>query len=206
MPGAREKDPDSQAAYEVRVTDGVQRFRSYPEGKKELEEVPLPPRNGWVVPANEWSELPEMVGTDFRLKVQQAPDVLANGRRIKVFQYYASVEDNLCPFAPSEDYAFFTVSKTVAVACYGEVWTDEDMNIIRMSKRLDLSEHLKAFRGWEDVEVVITYGWLRRADDPPRLVPLTIYTEASDYSHSYWCRGYFTDYSVFSVRARLVTN
>src|ERR1700686_1106530 len=101
-----------------------------------------------------------MVGTDFRLKVQRAPDVVANGRRMKVFQYYASVEDNLCPFAPVEDYAFFTVSKTVAVACYGEVWTDEDMNIIRMSKRLDLSEKLKAFRGWGDVHVILTYGWL----------------------------------------------
>jgi hypothetical protein len=201
--GSGDKDPDVRATYEVRVIDGVQRFRSYPDGKKELEEVPLPLRNGFVVPANEWSQLPEMVGTDFRLKVHQAPDIVVNERRMKVFQYYASVEDNLCPMAPVEDFGFFTVSKTVAVACYGEVWTDEKLNIFRMSERLELSEKLKAFRGWEDVHVVLTYGWLKRLDDPPRLVPLTIYTEARYKKHIYWCRGHFTDYRVFSVRVTL---
>jgi hypothetical protein len=204
--GSGDKEPDVQAAYEVRVIDGVQRFRSYPDGKKELEEVPLPPRNGFVVPANEWSQLPKMVGTDFRLKVHQAPDMVRNKRRMKVFQYYASVEDNLCPLQPVEDFGFFTVSKTVAVACYGEVWTDEKLNIIRISERLELSEKLKAFRGWEDIYVVLTYGWLERADEPPWLAPLTIYTEARYKKHIYWCRGHFTDYSVFSVRATLVKN
>jgi hypothetical protein len=201
--GSGDKDPDFQAAYEVRVIDGVQRFRTYPDGKKELEEIPLPLRNGWVVPADEWSKLPKMVGRDLQLKVQQAPDIVVNHRRMKVFQYYASVEDNLCPFEAVEDYAFFTVSKTVAVACYGEVWTDDDMNIIRISERLDLSEKLRAFQGWEDVHVVLTYGWLRRTDEPPRLIPLTIYTESRDNRHIYWCRGHFTDYSVFSVRMKL---
>jgi hypothetical protein len=204
--GSGDNDPDAEAAYEVRVIDGVERFRSYPDGKKELEEVPLPLRNGWVLPADEWSQLPKMVGTDFRLKVHQAPDVVMNERRVKVFQYYASVEDNLCPFEPVEDFGVFTVSKAVAVACYGEVWTDEDMNILRMSKRLDFSEKLKAFRGWEDVHVVLTYGWLKRANEPPRLAPLTIYSEARYKKHIYWCRGHFADYSVFSVRATLVIN
>jgi hypothetical protein len=205
--GSGDKDPYAEAAYEVRVIDGVQRFRGYPDGKKEFEDVPFRFRtNGWVVPANEWSQLPKMVGTDFRLKVHQAPDVVVNERRVKVFQYYASVEDNLCSFEPVEDFGFFAVGKTLAVACYGEVWTDENMNIIRMSKRLDLSEKLKAFRGWEDVHVVLTYGWLKRANEPPRLAPLTIYSEARDKKHIYWCRGHFTDYSVFSVRATLVTN
>jgi hypothetical protein len=201
-----DNDPDAEATYEVRVIDGVQRFRSYPDGKKESEEVPLPLRNGWVLPADEWSKLPKLVGTDLRLKVRQAPDVVMNERRVKVFQYYASAEDNLCPFEPVEDFAFFTVAKTVPVACYGEVWTDEDMNILRMSERLDLSEKLKAFRGWEDVHVVLTYGWLKRANEPPRLAPLTIYSEARDKKHIHWCRGHFTDYSVFSVRATLLIN
>lgn len=204
--GTGDKEPDLEAAYEVRVIDGVQRFRSYPDGKKEFEEVPLPIRNAWALPADEWSKLPKMVGTDFRLKVRQVPDVVVNERRMKVFQFYASVEDDLCSFEPVEDFGFFTVGKTVAVACYGEVWTDEDMNILRMSERFDLSEKLKAFRGWEGNNVIITYGWLDRANEPPRLAPLTIYTEALDKKHTYWCRGNFTDYRVFSVRARLVAN
>src|ERR1700676_940207 len=204
--GSGDKDPDVQAAYEIRVIDGVQRFRSYPDGKKEFEEVPFPLRNGFVVPATEWSQLPKMVGTDFRLKVNQAPDIVVNERRMKVFQYYASVEDNLCPMAPVEDFGFFIVSKTVAVACYGEVWTDEKLNIIRISERLELAEKLKAVKGWEDLHVVLTYGWLNRADEPPRIVPLTIYTEARYKKHIFWCRGHFTDYHVFNVRARLIIN
>jgi Trypsin-like peptidase domain len=204
--GTGDKEPDVEAAYEIRVIDGDQKFRSFPDGKKDLDEIPVPYRNAWVNPADEWSKLPKLVGTDLRLKVRQAPDVVMNERRMKVFQYYASVEDNLCPFESVEDFGFFTHSKTVAVACYGEVWTDEDMNILRISERLDFSEKLKAFQGWEDPHVIVTYGWLKRANEPPRLVPLTIYTEVRDKKHIYWCRGNFTDYRVFSVRATLVTN
>jgi Trypsin-like peptidase domain len=204
--GTGDKEPDVEASYEVRVINGDQKFRDFPDGKKDLDEIPLPHRNAWVNPADEWSTLPKLVGTDLRLKVHQAPDVVMNERRMKVFQYYASVEDNLCPFEPVEDYGLFTRSKIVAVACYGEVWTDEDMNILRMSERLDLSEKLNTFKGWEDLHVIVTYGWLNRANDLPRLVPLTIYTEVRDKKHIYWCRGNFTDYRVFSVGARVVIN
>jgi trypsin-like peptidase len=204
--GSGDKEPDAEAEYEIRVIDGAQRFRSYPEGKKELREVPNPRRNGWVLPADEWSKLPSMVGTEFRLKVQQAADVVVNEQRTKVFQYYASVEDNLCPFEPVEDYGFFTIGKAVAVACYGEVWTDEDTNIVRISEHLDLSDKLKAYRGWEGSQIVLTYGWLKRADEPPRLVPLTIFTEARDKKHIYWCQGQFTDYRVFTSRTKIVAS
>jgi len=204
--GSGDKEPAAQAEYEVRVIDGVQRFRSYPDGKKELEEVPTPRQNGWVLPADEWTKLPKMVGTEFRLKVHQAADVVVNEKRMKVFQYYASVEDNLCPFAPVEDFGFFTISKTVALACYGEVWTDEDANIIRMSEHLELSDKLKAYRGWEDCQVVVTYGWLRRANEPLRLVPLTIFTEARYKKHVHWCRGQFRDYQIFSASVKIIAN
>src|SRR6266436_5270613 len=130
--GSGDKEPSALAEYEVRIIDGVQRFRRFPDGKSELEEISNPRVNGWVNPADEWSKVPNMVGTEFRLKVHQAADVVVNERRMKVFQYYASAEDNLCPFAPIEDFGFFAINKTVAVACYGEVWTDEDANVIRM--------------------------------------------------------------------------
>jgi Trypsin-like peptidase domain len=204
--GTEDREPDVEAVYEVRVIDGDQKYRSFPDGKKDLDEIALPHRSAWVNPADQWSKLPKLVGTDFRLKVHQAPDVVMNERRVKVFQYYATVEDNLCPFEPVESFGFFTISKTIAVACYGEVWTDENMNIVRMSERLDLSEKLRAFRGWEDYHTIVTYGWLKRTDETPLLVPWTIYAEGRDKKHIYWCRGNFTDYRVFSVRARLVTN
>jgi hypothetical protein len=181
MPGAREtRSPAARAEYQVRVIEGVQRFRMYPDGKKESEEVPNPRLNGWVLPADEWSKLPKMVGTEFRLKVHQAADLVVSEQRMKVFQYYASVEDTLCSFAPVEDFGFFTISKAVPVACYGEIWADEDANIIRMSKHLELSDKLKDYRGWDNAQFVLTYGWLKRANEPPRLVPLTIFTEARD--------------------------
>jgi hypothetical protein len=64
--------PAALAEYEVKVLDGFHRFREYPEGKKELENVPFPPVNTVVVPGGEWSELPQMVGTTLRLKIHQA--------------------------------------------------------------------------------------------------------------------------------------
>src|SRR5205809_1933156 len=198
--GSGDKEPAAEAEYEVRVIDGVQRFRRYPDGKKDLEEVPYPRLNGWVLPADEWSTLPTMVGTEFRLKVHQAADVVVNEQRMKVFQYYASVEDNLCPFTSIEDFGFLTTSKTVAVACYGEVWTDEDTNIIRMSQHLELSDKLNAYRGWEDYQAVLTYGWLKRANESARRVPLTIFTEARYKKHICWCRGLFTNYRIFGSR------
>src|SRR5712691_7474101 len=44
--GSGDKEPAAQAEYEVRVIDGVQRFRRYPDGNE--SEVPYPHLNGWV--------------------------------------------------------------------------------------------------------------------------------------------------------------
>lgn len=204
--GSGDRDPEASAAYQVRVIDGVQQFRRYPDGKNELKEIPQPQAQGWVTGSDEWSQLPKMVGTEYRLKVQQAPDVVLNRKRMKVFRYYSSVEDNLCPFAPIADFGVFVLRKTVAVACYGEAWTDQDMNIIRISLNLDLSEKLKSYRGWEEFQVVITYGRLQRENEPERLVPRTIFTQGRDKKHAYWCRGQFTDYQIFAAEARLLPN
>jgi hypothetical protein len=201
--GSGDKAPAAEAAYEVVVLDGYQRFREYPDGKKESEEIPHPRLNSWVIPAHEWSELPRMVGTEYQLKIHEAADVVVNKQGMKVFQYYSTVEDNLCPFAPVEDFGFFTISKPVPVACYGEVWTDGDANIIRMSEHLDLSHNLKAYRGWTGFQVVLTYGWLQRKDETPRLVPLTITTQAERGKRVYWCRGRFVNYQVFRSQVKM---
>jgi len=65
---------------------------------------------------------------------------------------------------------------------------------------------LKAFRGWHDAHSILTYGWLKKPNEQPRLVPLTIYTEAREGKHIYWCREHFTDYEMFSVGARIAAN
>jgi hypothetical protein len=35
-------------------------------------------------------------------------------------------------------------------------------------------EHYKLRGQWEDYQAVVTYGWLRRANESPRLIPLSI--------------------------------
>src|SRR6266487_5486870 len=199
--GSGDKMPVAVAAYEVQVLDGYQRFREYPDGKKELQDVPLPSVNTAVAKGGEWLELPQKVGTAPRFKIHQFPDTVVNGRRIKVFQYRAEVEDGICVFKSITDFVFFTTSKDFTVPCYGEVWTDEDTNILRISEHLELSGK------WRDYQSVVTYGWLRRTDEAPRLIPLTISTQAElNKKKVYWCRSMFTNYRVFSSRTKIIAN
>ncbi len=198
--GSGDKEPAAQAEYEVRILDGYQRFRDYPDGKEELESVPFPPLKNVVVPGGEWSELPEMVGSKLGLKIHKATDTTINGRRIKVFQYRGESEDAVCSFTSVFDFVFLVINKVVTVPCYGEVWTDEHANILRMS------EHYELPGKWKDYQSVVTYGWLKRADEPPRLVPLTIFTAAVYKKHVYWCRGQFTDYQIFDSRVKIIAN
>jgi hypothetical protein len=196
--GSGDKAPVAESAYEVQVLDGYQRFRKYPDGKKELQDVPLPPLNNAIGTGGEWSELPQMVGTELRLKIQQAPEVVVNGRRMKVFQYRADAEDGVCSFRSIFDFGFFAINKDVTVACYGEVWTDEEANILRMS------EHLENRGWWKHYQAVVTYGWLQRRDETPRLIPLTIATQAERGERVYWCHGRFVNYQVFRSRVKQV--
>jgi hypothetical protein len=196
--GSGDKEPAAQAAYEVRVIDGSQMFRSFPDGKKELEGIPPPSLNHSIVPGVEWSELPEMVGTELRLKVHQAADAHTNDKRMMVFQYAASVEDAVCRFTYLMDYMLFKTNRTVTVACYGEVWTDEDMNIIRISEHYELPGERKIYH------VVVIYGWLKRADEPARLIPLTISAKTQHLKQIDWCRGQFTDYQIFGSQIKII--
>ena len=195
--GSGNKAPVVESAYEVEVLDGYQRFRKYPDGKKELQDVPLPPLNTVMTSGGEWSELPQMVGTKLRLKIHQAPDVVVNDRRMKVFQYRADAEDDVCRFRSIFDFVFFKINKDVTLACYGEVWTDEEANILR------ISEHFEHLGWWKNYQAVVTYGWLQRSDDTPRLIPLTISAQAERGKKLYWCRGQFINYRSFTIQVKM---
>jgi hypothetical protein len=58
--GSGDRAPAAMSAYEVRAPDGYQRFGKYPNGKKELQDVPLPPMNPVMSTGGEWAELPGM--------------------------------------------------------------------------------------------------------------------------------------------------
>jgi trypsin-like peptidase len=202
--GSGNKEPTANAAYEVRVVDGFQKFRFYPDGDKELNRPEFPKLNGWSLGSDEWSELPKMVGEEYKLKIQRAKDAEINGQKVRVFQYHADSEDELCPFQPIEDYLFFTISKIVQVACYGEAWVDSDWNIIRISENLELSERKREYRGWYEYRAVLTYGHIKIGDEPARLAPLTTFVEGKNGRKSFWCRGTFSNYRMFGSHSRLV--
>jgi hypothetical protein len=196
--GSRDDVPVAVSAYEIQVLGGYQRFREYPEGKKQLRDIPFPPVNTVMVPGGEWSELPEMVGSELHLKIHQADDTVVNGQRLRVFQYWADPEDDVCRWKSVVDLGLFSVDKTVTVACYGEVWTDEDTNILR------ISEHYELPGKWKNYQAVVTYGWLGRKDEISVLMPLTITTQAEYNKKTYWCRGNFTDYRRFSSESKIL--
>jgi hypothetical protein len=197
--GVADKEPSADAAYEVRVADGYQQFRAYPDGKKELSDVPLPNLNNLIRPGGEWAELPEMVGTRLGLKIRQVPDFVDKGRRMKIFQYWADIEDDICKWRDIADFVLFQLNKDFSVACYGEVWTDEDTNILRMS------EHYELVGRWKEYSGVVTYG-SRQQGGQQRLVPLTISTQAKYHKKIYWCRGQFMNYQVFTAQVRIIAD
>lgn len=197
--GSGDKAPAAFAEYEVKILEGFQRFREYPDGKKELQNVPFPPVNTVVVPGGEWSELPQMVGMALRLKIRQAPGAVVDGHPIRVFQYQANSEDGVCVFKSVTDLLFGSHSKIASASCYGEVWTDAELNILRASLHLELPGQ------WRDYQSVVTYGWLRSAEEGPRLIPLTICTKVEFKKKVYWCRGLFTNYRIFDSRAKILT-
>jgi hypothetical protein len=189
--------PVAQAQYEVRVIDGYQRVRDYPSGKKNLENVPFPPMDTAIRPGDEWSSLLELVGSNLGLRVRRTDDAIVNGRRVRVFQYYAALEDGACAWSDVFDFVVFSFEKTHVRACRGEVWTDDDLNILRMS------ENLIQGGAWKNPRLVLTYGWIKKPTAGIALVPVTIDMEVEHKNKIYWCRGQFTDYQMFFARSRI---
>jgi len=194
--GHDNREPDAGDAYETLIVDGKQRWRR-PDSAKLYDMVPFPPLNGWILPGGEWSWLPQMVGMALGLKIRQAPDAIVSGRTIHVFQYAANVEDGVCPFAYIQNFVLLQRIKSKFYGCHGEVWMDRRGDILRISEAIDLTG--PAYHYW----VVITYGWMEK-DGTKYLVPVTIASQL-EHKKTYWCRGLFTDYVMFSAKARVVS-
>lgn len=196
--GSANNRPSAAAAYEVRVVEGSQTWREYPDGKKERSVPPIPNIPAGISPGDDWSTLPDLVGTKLGFRIHQAPDVVVHNRRLKVFQYEASAEDSACAVTSVYDFELFSISKTRAFPSYGEVWTDEDTNILR------ISEHCVRSGNWGLLHEVVTYGWLRLKDNSQHLVPIAIAAQTDYKKKVYWCRGQFVNYREFVSRTRLV--
>jgi hypothetical protein len=194
------KIPPAPQQYEIQVIDGRQQFRKFSDAQSELPDIPLPIADPVVNPGGEWSKLPALVGTELRLKIMEAPDAVIAGRRVKVFQFRGDIEDNVCHLRAIDDYLLFQRDRLYTVACEGEVWTDDDFNILRISENQDLPQEA----GWRNYRAVVTYGWLNKPEDSKRLVPTAFVVQAESDGKLYWCQGQFTNYRVFSARAKLL--
>jgi len=125
------------------------------------------------------------------------PDRSVDGQHIKVFRYRGDAEDRVCRWRSALDLGFFSINKDVTVSCYGEVWTDEDTNILRMS------EHYELPGKWKNYQAVMTYGWLQRPGEIPRLIPTAIVSQAEWNRKTYWCRSQFSHYQVFTSQVKM---
>jgi hypothetical protein len=195
--GDRSNTPEAVAQYEVRVIDGYQKFREYPDGSKEFQDVPFPaPLNIAIATGGEWSEIPELVGNNLKLHINHAPDVTINGETFQVFQWAGQIEDGICKFKTIVDLGFASRSKVNTLDCYGEVWTDRDENIVRAS------ENYKLLGTWKSYHGVVTFGLVTIGDHKVR-VPMTIATQADFHGKLYWCQGIFSDYYEFGSTVKI---
>lgn len=198
--GSGNDHAEASDAYEVEVRDGSQKYREYYGGKKWRSDPPIPagPSTG-VTTGDDWSSLPLYIGTKTGVKIREAPEASLDGHRIRIFQFRGSAEDDPCETENVLDFAFFRIHKYWDATPYGEVWTDQHENIMRIS--LYCEDH---GWGWRTGETIVTYGWLRKPGVEPRLVPVTIVLEAKNKKKLYWCRGQFVDYREFASQARIL--
>jgi hypothetical protein len=194
--GTGDKAPSYRAEYEVRIVDGRQTFRELPDGKKELPEIPTPPLNKYLNPNVDWSTNVDLVAKDHSLRIRQVPDQVVNGGRLHIFQFVGAVEDDACSLKATTDWGFFTTKYLEVSPCYGEAWTDEAGNLLRISEHYDLKKE------WRDFFGVTTYGPLRHGGQAT--VPLTYYNEVWLHQKKVWVKGRFTGYRVFSADHRLI--
>src|SRR5208282_3455349 len=80
---------------------------------------------------------------------------------------------------------------------FGEVWTDDSLNILRMSLHCEKRHRHE----WESV---MTFGWFTRPEIERRLVPVALASWSPNRNKGLWCRSQFVDYHEFFSRARIL--
>jgi hypothetical protein len=183
--------------HQVRVIDGQQVFTK-PDGTN-LMELPIPHLG--VVPGSEWRDLPQMVGSNLRLPLRYIGERTENKQKMKVFQFNATEEDGVCAIRIKRG----ALSRTWkgSVPCRGEVWTDADFNILRITEEMTLPQKT----GMERCTTVVLYGWLHGADASNHLVPSAIWLQAQGRNgRTVESTANFSSYHLFRAKARIMAN
>jgi len=189
------RSPEVAMQYRLRMLSGQQTFTM---GDKELQALPCPKEIG-IDLGIEWSDLPTMVGSNLKLRIEEVGDLVLRGwGSVMVFRYEGSPEDKVVQVTYCSDYGFHIhTKKTISVAVRGEVWTDDGLNILRITEELLVPPAM----GWINEHSSVLYGWLESPKGERSLVPTNIFRRAEfteDHQiYSTLCR--ITDYHRFAV-------
>jgi len=169
--------------HELYVDSGDLQFRTL-DGGQPLQAVPFPHRRRAVVPGGEWRELPQMVASQFKLRVQEIGDKDVGGKRLRVFGYQASIEDQVCEVRFRNSGVFWSRERQFPVACRGEVWTDDELNVLRISQELEFTAG-----NVQLLQLAVLYGWLGRD-----LVPVAMVVRGTIAGHNCRADAHFSNY------------
>lgn len=189
------KTPEATAQYQLRMVAGSQTWTM--EGK-EMDQLPCPKDNENGI-GSDWSEFPNLLGNNLKVSIQQVDDLHLQGwGTVKVFRYEATAEDKVEQIKYCTNYGLgIRTEKIISVPVRGEVWTDDALNILRVTQESIAPPSM----GWLDLRDSVLYGWLESPGGERRLVPTNIISRAEltdDHQvYSTICR--ITDYHRFSV-------
>lgn len=163
--------------HEIRIVEGEQIFKQISDGK-ETHRLPVPKASLWTTFGNEWSDMPENVGTNLGLRIESMGHRALGDQTVKVFQFEAKEEDKACSWTFIESNGLWTKKHFYNLPCSGEIWTDEQLNILR------ISSHMRppASTEWGSINTVMLYGRLTEPGEQPRLVPISIFQSTRDES------------------------
>jgi hypothetical protein len=181
--------PEETMQYLLRMVSERQTFTM--DGK-DLHELPCPKYAIGI--GTEWSEMPTMVGSNLKLRIEQVDDLTLGGwGQVKVFRYGGTAEDKVS----SIRYCNGHFEKIVWVPVRVEVWTDSDLNILRITQELLAPPSMS----WINMRFSVLYGWLAPSVAQRELVPTNIMSRAQsthdNQIYSTVCR--ITDYHRFAV-------
>ena len=189
------RTPEVTTQYRLRMLSGHQTFTM--DGK-EVPQLPCPEGNGLGI-STAWADFPTMVGDNLKLRIQQVDDLSLPGwGSVKVFRYEAAAEDKVAKIDYCTSFGFHIhTEKIVSVPVRGEVWTDDALNILRITQELLAPPAM----GWLDLRSSVLYGWLDSPNGERKLVPTNIFSrgELTDDHQIYSTLCRITDYHRFAV-------
>jgi len=160
-------------------------FRAIDDGQL-MSALPLPRRRRAVLPGAEWRDLPRMVASEFKLRLEEVGTKDVGGKQLRVFRYQASVEDRVCWAFFRTTEVFWSHDRHFPVACRGEVWTDAELNLLRISQELEVSAGKVPMQLFQ---LAVLYGWL--GGD---LVPVEMAVRGTIAGHTCRADAHFSNY------------